>query len=452
MIDSIEIKSENYEKFKQETFFKIQNNKYSISSGVNQFAMPDLYWKVNSDDVMESTNIVNYTAPRGNPMLIKSILYYENYFAQDVEAYNDKNICLVAGGTAGLNFVFEYLAITGRKKAVVIGYSYTLFELLANRFEIELNVLINKQDCIISPNIDEVISYVNKKQVDFICLTDPSNPSGEMISEEAFRKLLRVCKDKKIELIIDKCQRDELELLDKEDYFSLNKIISEEKAIEYITIINSYSKTRSLPGLRTGYVIGNERLIKYIEYLNTVTYWHCNTLYTEAIVIDLLYQLVYITNKNLNLQNRILKDFYKLILSYLPTKRSIKKIMKFINSREINENAEVFCESIKANYRKIEKNYEKCVEIAKDNNLLITARQGGYNFCIKSPNTKLQQTLLKNIMSRKYDIEIFTQEDFCGKKSNDYWIRISCAEEENEFLFLFNTLVEQLCYNSSQDD
>ena len=443
MKNYIEIKKDIFEEYGKETFFKIQNNDYSISSGVNQFEIPKLYKQINSNDINE--NITSYAAPKGNPMLIKAIVYYENFFSKSYDMFNEKNVCLVAGGTAGLNFVFEYLAINSKKKAVAIGYSYTLFKLLADRFGIELIVLKNKKEHYkISPDIDDVIKYVQDYNPDFICLTDPSNPSGEMISKEDFRRLIRICKYKRIILLIDKCQRDELELFDKEDYFSINKVIAEEKANNNTVVINSYSKIRSLPGARVGYVIGNEALIKYIEYLNTVTYWHCNALYTEAIVVDMMYQLIYIENGDEELQKRIIKDFTKIILSYLPTKSSIKKIMQYIDHKQVKAKAKLFCEAIKQNYNKIENNYKKSVEIARNNDLLITTRKGGYNFCIKRKNMKLKQGQLKKVMSERYSIEIYTQEDFCGKESNEYWIRISCAEEEKEFLYLFNILVEQL--------
>lgn len=445
MESNIEIKKEIFEEYGKETFFKTQNNNYSISSGVNQFDIPKLYKKINSADIDENENTTSYAAPRGNAMLIKAIVYYEKFFSQSDEMINEKNVCLVAGGTAGLNFVFEYLAVNNKKKAVAIGYSYTLFKLLANRFGIELVVLKNeKEQCKISPDIDDIIKYIQVFNPDFICLTDPANPSGEMISEDDFRKLIRMCKNKGVILLIDKCQRDELELFGREDYFSINNVISEEKADNNTVIINSYSKIRSLPGARVGYVVGNEKMIRYIEYLNTITYWHCNATYTEAIVVDLMYQLVYLENDD-ELQKKIIRDYTKIIVSYLPTKSSIKKIMQYINHREVREKAKIFCEAIKENYKKIERNYKKSVEIAKKNNLLITERKGGYNFCIKRKNIELTQGQLKQIMSERYSIEIFTQEDFCDKESREYWIRISCAKEEKEFIKIFNKLVDFLC-------
>ena len=43
MKNYIEIKKDIFEEYGKETFFKIQNNDYSISSGVNQFEIPKLY-------------------------------------------------------------------------------------------------------------------------------------------------------------------------------------------------------------------------------------------------------------------------------------------------------------------------------------------------------------------------------------------------------------------------
>lgn len=431
-------KYNSYFKFKKDTFFKFVKNEKSISSGVNQFAVLNLYKELVHLEIDNQSGISSYSEPKGNQVIIDALCYYENYFFQNPICGSKYNLCMVVGATAGLSFIFDYFSMLGFKCGFTIGYSYALFGMLAQRYQIDLHVVVSLEKNKIIPELEVVNAYISKYSPDFICLTEPLNPSGEMYNEDEFRELLRICKRNECILIIDKCQRDELQIINKDCYFSINKIIYEEGVMDNVVIVNSLSKVRSIPGLRIGYVIANKKVTDYIEYMNTLTYWHCNSICSFAIAIDVLYQLVYLDSDKIK---HYINDFTNIMKYSFSNITIAKKVFSYINLYSIEEKANKHCYNIMQQYDIIQQNYYTVKKYVMRNGYEITKLDGGFNFCIKIDCIKNEKDL-KTISSKEYKLELFTQEDFCCtiKNNKNFWIRISCAESQESFEEKFNLL------------
>lgn len=435
-------KYNSYIKYKSNTFFNYIKNDISISSGVNQFECIDLYKELINIEFDNQSSITTYAEPKGNQLLIDALSYYENYFFQKEICGGRYKLCMVAGATLGINSIFDYCSMRGMKCGLAIGYSYTLFGLLAERFGFEFYVVISKDERKIIPNVNDIEECIIKNKAEFICLTEPLNPSGEMYQKEEFQELLRVCKKYDCLLIVDKCQRDELQIINDEHYFSINKLIYDENALDYTIIINSLSKTRSIPGLRIGYTIATDAISEYIEYMNTITYWHCNSSCSFAVAIDTLYQLVYLDSENIN---HYISDYRKMIRGFMSNPYIAKRLLSYLNVNTIIDKANRHCHELMSNYNVIRKNYAIVREYALRRGYKITTLSGGFNFCIFC-NSKISEKEFKRYVSEIYKMELFTQEDFCcyGEKSTNFWIRISCAEERETFENKFNILCSAL--------
>lgn len=440
-----ELKYNAYLEYKKNNFFSSIHSAKSISSGVNFFKILDLYKDLMQVEIENEYSVSLYAEPRGHKMLIEVISYWENYFFGRNICSTAWDICVVNGATAGLNLVFDFFSMRELKRGIIIGYSYTLFAMLGHRFGIELEVIVAQDRNKVIPDVGKIIEYVKKNAPDFICLTEPLNPSGEMYDEKSMRRLLRLCKEKHCFLLIDKCQREELQLMYRPDYYSLNKLILEEKALNNVIIVNSLSKTRSLPGIRFGYVMAEPSIIDYLVYLNTITYWHCSATCSFAVAIDILYQLIYMDNEN---KYNHINTISELIKKYILNMNIAKQIFYYINPKEIEERSRKHCQTIIDRYSIIDMNYKFAFEHLKNNKYEITKLDGGYNFCIKF-RKKISEFQLKQRALHEKKLEIFTQEDFCCTKTNqdnNYWIRISCAEEKESFkqnFLLFCSLFEE---------
>ncbi len=110
------------------------------------------------------------------------------------------------------------------------------------------------------------------KKSDVVIINFPNNPTASTLSLNELRSWVRAAREYDFVLINDECY--------SEIYFetpppSLLQACMEEgnDSFENILVLNSISKRSSAPGLRSGFVAGDERILK--EYLKYRTYVGC---------------------------------------------------------------------------------------------------------------------------------------------------------------------------------
>lgn len=101
--------------------------------------------------------------------------------------------------------------------------------------------------------IDDFLIEIKKENVRLVHLTTPNNPTGECISKENMEKIISFSKDKVV--LID------------ETYGNYTNSSYKEYARKYdnVFVVKSFSKDFGLAGLRLGYVISDEKNIKYLK-------------------------------------------------------------------------------------------------------------------------------------------------------------------------------------------
>ncbi len=137
-------------------------------------------------------------------------------------------------------------------------------------------------------NIDETIGA--------ICVTRPTNPTGNLLTDDEMTRLLSISKKSNIPLIIDNAYGDPFPGIifkDAELFFDENVILS-----------FSLSKL-GLPSLRTGFVIAAEEVITRLESINAVVNLAPGS-FGQAIFYPLLEDMSILTIKN-----EIIKPYYK---------------------------------------------------------------------------------------------------------------------------------------------
>ncbi len=112
------------------------------------------------------------------------------------------------------------------------------------------------------------------KKSDVVIINFPNNPTSSTLSLDELRSWVRAAREYDFVLINDECY--------SEIYFdspppSLLQACKEEgdESFENILVLNSISKRSSAPGLRSGFVAGDERILK--EYMKYRTYVGCAT-------------------------------------------------------------------------------------------------------------------------------------------------------------------------------
>ena len=208
----------------------------------------------------------NYDPPRGNPHFLEALaeLFRKN-LGWDISA---KNIAITAGGQTAFFFLFNALAGTfkdGSSKKILlplvpeyIGYSNQ--SVGSNIFRA------------VKPRIEKIGDHDFKYRVDFenlhvdedvaaICVSRPTNPTGNVLTDHEIAKLTKLAEDHGIPLIIDNAYGAPFP----------NIIFTEATPVwnENIVLTLSLSKI-GLPGTRTGIVVANEKIAAAVSSMSAI--------------------------------------------------------------------------------------------------------------------------------------------------------------------------------------
>lgn len=142
---------------------------------------------------------------------------------------------------------FSIMAFCGRGgKLTCPDITYGFYPVYAALFGVELCEIPLRKD--FSVNISDYADFINP-----IIIANPNAPTGLMLSVEEIEKLVSSNTNRLI--IIDEAYMDFGKA-------SCTKLI---KKYDNLLVIRTFSKSRSLAGLRIGYAVGNEALITDLE-------------------------------------------------------------------------------------------------------------------------------------------------------------------------------------------
>lgn len=240
--------------------------------GGNPAAIPAMldYFHQANEEMLASGELVaalaNYDGPQGKDAFVKALaqLFRETY-GWDI---SEKNISLTNGSQSGFFYLFNLLAgkqPDGSHKKVLlpiapeyIGYGDA---------GIDEDIFISYH-----PEIELLDNGLFKYHVDFeqltvddsvaaICASRPTNPTGNVLTDEEVRKLDKLARENNIPLIIDNAYGlpfPNIIFEDVEPFWNENTILC-----------MSLSKL-GLPGVRCGIVIASEEITQALTNMNGI--------------------------------------------------------------------------------------------------------------------------------------------------------------------------------------
>ncbi|MGX7589039.1 aminotransferase class I/II-fold pyridoxal phosphate-dependent enzyme [Candidatus Vidania fulgoroideorum] len=219
----------------------------------------------------------------------------------------------------------------------------------------------------------------------FIC--SPSNPTGFLFNKSELIKIINTSIKYNFYIISDECYS---EIYNKKKPVSCVKIIENYFNGNYnnVFIINSLSKTSSLPGLRSGFILSSNRNIKQINFLRR-------------------YNGTALSNFNQDLSSKIWLNFSR-------TKKIRKKYNEIFNlSRKIFNRGKI----------------------------KFKIPEGGFYIWLDIKDTGLNSEDFCKKIKKKYKIVILPGKNFSLKKKNIYKIRISLVESKKKCIFALKKIV-----------
>ncbi len=252
----------------------------------------------NSGELVKTLS--NYDGPQGKTSFIENLAeYFRQQYGWDISS---KNIALTHGSQSSFFILFNSFAGktgSGQKKVLIplvpeyIGYCDV---------GVEPGLIISQQ-AKIHPLADGMFKYqvdFDQLQVDastgLICVSRPTNPSGNVLTDDECRHLDQIAREHDVPLLIDNAYGTPFPniIFDQVNPFWNDNCI----------VCMSLSKL-GLPGSRTGIVIANEDLIRYFANMTAIT-----SLAPAGLGAEIVNRLI--VDQALNpLCNDVIKPFYR---------------------------------------------------------------------------------------------------------------------------------------------
>ena len=279
-----------------------------MMGGGNPASIPEVQsiWRKRIAELLEEQNdfnsaLVNYDPPSGNPKFLSAIAkILNNEYGWDLKS---ENITVTSGAQTGFFFLFNILAgkfQNGQHKKILLP--------LAPEYIGYANQGITQDIFVTQPAVIEKRGENGfKYHVDFdglevhdeiaaICVSRPTNPSGNVLTDQEINRLSKVARSNGIPLIIDNAYGNPFP----------GAIYTEANPIwdEHIILTLSLSKL-GLPGTRTGIIIGPKKIIAAVTAANAVVSLANNNI-GQAISLPLIE-----SGELIRLSKNLIKPFYK---------------------------------------------------------------------------------------------------------------------------------------------
>ncbi|WP_172380841.1 valine--pyruvate transaminase [Vibrio sp. Vb339] len=275
--------------------------------GGNPAAIPAMldYFNQASADMLASGELIaalaNYDGPQGKDSFIKSLAaMLKETYGWDI---SEKNISLTNGSQSGFFYLFNLLAgqqpDSSHKKILLpiapeyIGYGDAgIDDDIFISYHPEIELLENRQ---FKYHVDFEQLKVDDS-VAAICASRPTNPTGNVLTDEEVRKLDKLARENNIPLLIDNAYGlpfPNIIFEDVEPFWNENTILC-----------MSLSKL-GLPGVRCGIVIASEEVTQALTNMNGIISLAPNSV-GPAIANHMIEK-----GDLLRLSSEVIKPFYK---------------------------------------------------------------------------------------------------------------------------------------------
>ncbi|QSF25330.1 histidinol-phosphate transaminase [Candidatus Nasuia deltocephalinicola] len=296
---------------------------------------------LNKKNIKLNTNENSYYS---NLKIIKQILKEIKFFGNKLKFYPDgdsdiikreisryyninKNKIAISNGSDEILANIFITFLKSKKKLYLIDITYSFYESFIKLYKINYKLIkLNKN---FSINIKKI------KKNNNILINNPNAPVGKSLNNLEIKVIL---KNFKSLIIIDETYID----------FEENSFIKLIKNIKNVLIVQTFSKSKSLAGLRIGFLITNKNLIKKIESVkNSLNSYPVsiisqisvkniikNNSHFEKIKNKIIENKMYLISKLKKLKFKIIKSNTNFILT-TNKNININKLLKFLNKKNI---------------------------------------------------------------------------------------------------------------------
>jgi len=196
---------------------------------------------------------LGYTEALGLPRLrVRIAAHYGEAYGLDVAP---ERIVVTTGASGG--FLLAFLsAFEAGDRVGIVEPGYPAYRNILNALDLQPVAIRASMENRFQPSVEQLVPLASN--LDGLILASPSNPTGTMLSRDAFKHLAAFCSQSGIRLISD------------EIYHGITYGKPAASALEFDSkaiVVNSFSKYYSMTGWRVGWMVVPEPLLRSIECL-----------------------------------------------------------------------------------------------------------------------------------------------------------------------------------------
>ena len=223
----------------------------NFSAGEPDFDTPDIIKQAAIAAINEG--FTKYTAAGGIPEVKAAII--AKYRSEQNLVYEPSQVLVSNGGKHALHSILQAVLDPGDEIVIPSPYwvSYPDMVKLSGGVPVILNTQLESGFKISAESLADVITEKTK----LLILNSPSNPTGAVYSSEELTNIANVVEKTGIMVISD----DVYEKFVYDGQHFANLLMVAPNLAEQVVIINSASKTYSMPGWRIGFAVGPEAVI-----------------------------------------------------------------------------------------------------------------------------------------------------------------------------------------------
>ncbi|MGA7800542.1 MAG: pyridoxal phosphate-dependent aminotransferase [Gammaproteobacteria bacterium] len=209
-----------------------------------------------------------YTMDAGLPDLLTALKdYYSDRFGREIA---EENILVTTGATEAIYLALSATAAPGRQ-FLLPDPAFPLFAPLIRMHGGEVKAIPTRAEHGHQLDPQQVIDSIGMRTF-AIVLNSPSNPTGTVYPRETVEAIVQEAAYRGVKVISDEVY-DHV-VLDGLEYPSVMNCTAD---LDHVMSISSFSKTFSMPGLRIGWVISSQGVIKMLRRYHIFTTTVANT-------------------------------------------------------------------------------------------------------------------------------------------------------------------------------
>lgn len=406
---------------------------FMISSGTNQFPMPQI-WKESIYKELETDFLYRwYTDSHGFQCITSAIKVYEDYLSGpglNAFAHSRRQVCMTTGGCGAASAVFEYLKATyGLCRVILVGMNYSLYERIAKEYGFPVQELCRTGNLEVLPTPEDFRRMGQCEEKAVFVFSIPNNPTGESYSVAHFTEIAAEIKKRGGFIILDQvCNL----IISKRPLPLLEPVITLHNYWNSCAVVNSFSKTDSTAGLRLGYVYGEDHLIRSCADLNARTVMNPPTFPAFPIVLTCLFRCLYLSGLygSPTLSEQFKRRFRKIFfITTAVVPPSMRDYVEYVFSH-LDLCYQAYVDELLQNESIMRKNHDATCDIFRPYIRRASQLDGSFNFCVwfRQDFRMDELSLIEQLIDRT-GVAILTESSFSLNpvRNKSFFIRFSTA-------------------------